>query len=354
MLSQILNTLIFSLGKTDPICGPYKVTIELTNKCNLRCNFCQRWKIQDEGLSTDEWKKILADLKRNHVKTVSLSGGEPLLRKDIFELINFCRNIGLSATLDTNGILVSKFANKIMGSGLKAIHFSIDSSDPKVHDYLRGVKGAFDMTVKGIESLSERGNMKLYIGTAITKKSYSKVDELIRLAKGFHADGITFIKLYDFPSGNFAVEDKSLKEISWDIFLKSTEEHLEPRFSTIPLSYYRKIKEFVKNPDTFYSNMRCIAGFMHAHIDCRGAVYPCFTMFKQMGDLRKEEFRKIWWSKKAREIREDIKSGRHPKCWAGCIGGPNLLLSSFRRPDKLVSFLKNDYNFLRYILQVKR
>ena len=345
---------MFSLNKTDPICGPYKVTLELTNRCNLRCIFCQRWKSQDEGLSTDELKKILADLKENNVKTVSMSGGKPLLRKDIFEIINFCRDIGLSVTLNTNGLAASKFADEIVESGLKAIHFSIDSPDPKVHDYLRGVKGSFDAAVKGIKDLSERGNMKLYISTVITKKSYGEVDKFIQLAKSLHVNGITFVPIYDFDSGNFTVEDKSLKEISWDIFLKSIEAHLEPRFSTLPLSYYQKIKEFVKSPEIFYSNMRCIAGFMHAHIDCRGRVYPCFTMFKQMGDLRKEKFRKIWWSKKAREIRENIKRGRHPKCWAGCVGAPNLLLNNFRRPDRLVSFLKNDYNFLRYILQVKR
>ncbi len=339
-----LNAAAFSLGKTDPLTGPFKATIELTCKCNARCKFCQRWKSDGTDLTTNEWKSILSDLRNNGVMNVSLSGGEPLLRKDIFELIDYCKEIGLSTTLNTNGFIVHKYIDEIANSSLSSIYFSLDSHSGIIHDSLRGVKGIFDSAVENIKQLSGNGRVKVYVNSVVTHENYRDVGKIVEMVAKIGANGVGFTPVHDFREGNFAVEGE-LKNIDWDLFEEQIMT-MEPRMSIYPLSYYMCFKVLWTNPEELYENTRCVAGYMQIHTGHDGSVYPCQSMFAKMGNLKDESFSSIWNSRNAHAIRNDIKNGRHPKCWAGCIGGPNLMLNKF------YSMISNR-QYLNYLIQSK-
>lgn len=326
LLKQGLNAVTFSIGKTDPITGPFKATIELTNKCNARCTFCQRWKSNDKDLTTEEWKRILLDLRNNGVINVSLSGGEPLLRRDLFELIAYCKDIGLSTTLNTNGLIVHKYINEIAGSGARSIYFSLDSHSGEVHDTLRGVNGIFDITVENMKKLTRDGRVKVYINSIVTHENFRDIEKIIGLAKEIGVDGVGFAPVHDFKDGHFAINNE-LKNIDWDVFEKQIM-NLESNFSIYPMSYYKRFQDLWNNSAELYKNIRCVAGYIQIHIGPDGVVYPCQSMYVKMGSLKQDSFKNIWNSKNARGIRKDIKNGIHPKCWAGCIGGPNLMFNN--------------------------
>ena len=127
----------------------------LTRKCNFRCKGCNVWRQQDENeLSTEEVKKGLNILRELGVVDLVLSGGNPLLRDDIDEILQYASNFFITTIYD-NGSMAVKKIDALRHADLVAI--SIDSLDPKKNDYVRGVKGAWRTAMQAVEELHNEG-----------------------------------------------------------------------------------------------------------------------------------------------------------------------------------------------------
>jgi len=139
-----------------------------TKKCNLYCKHCYREsgpEKMDDELSTEEGKKLLDQIVKAGMKVIVLSGGEPMIRDDIFELINYAKSIGMTVLMGSNGTLIDKEkAEKLKNSGLSAIAISIDSLDPEKHNLFRGSDDAFQKAItmprtSGISATTVRGKL---------------------------------------------------------------------------------------------------------------------------------------------------------------------------------------------------
>lgn len=122
------------------------ISWNVTKRCNLYCEHCYRESSPDEEvdgeLTTEEGKKLLRDMKKAKLGTIVFSGGEPLLRPDIYELIEYASSLGMMTLMGSNGTLITpEIARELKTSGLKAIAISIDSLENQVHDDFRGEKG---------------------------------------------------------------------------------------------------------------------------------------------------------------------------------------------------------------------
>jgi MoaA/NifB/PqqE/SkfB family radical SAM enzyme len=127
-----------------------------TNQCNLYCEHCYRdaGARLEEELSTAEACKMIQEIKEAGFKIMIFSGGEPVMRPDIYELIAYASKIGLRAVMGTNATLISPdVAVKLKEAGIMAAAVSLDSLDADKHDRFRGLPQAFDMTIKGIKNL---------------------------------------------------------------------------------------------------------------------------------------------------------------------------------------------------------
>ena len=133
------------LGKKVPLV----VTWPITNRCNFRCRYCERWKRETGELSTDQVLGIIDELKELGTIRISLSGGEPLMREDIGEIINYAKSKEISVVLTSNGSLVPKKFEEI--KNLDLLKLSVEGEE-KVHDAIRG-KGSFRKVLKAIETL---------------------------------------------------------------------------------------------------------------------------------------------------------------------------------------------------------
>lgn len=129
----------------------------VTYRCNAACSFCDIWERPSPYITLDEAKANLAALKRLGVKVVDFTGGEPLLHRQLDELLKECKRLGLLTTITTNCLLYPKYANRLRGL-VDMLHFSLDSPEREEHDLSRGVK-CFDKVMESIQlakSLGER------------------------------------------------------------------------------------------------------------------------------------------------------------------------------------------------------
>ena len=172
-----------------------------TSKCNLKCVHCYN----DSGMdkesnesTTEEAKAVLDDLADFGVPSVLFSGGEPFVRKDLFELIRYARGKGLRTVISTNGTMITPDAAKIVkDAGVSYVGISLDGIG-EINDNFRGVKGAFDSTVKGIRNCMAEG-VRVGLRLTLTKQN---VQDLEPLFDFLDSEGIERLCFYHLvPSG---------------------------------------------------------------------------------------------------------------------------------------------------------
>lgn len=154
------------------------VVWNITRACNLNCVHCYNDsggnKSSDE-LSTKEAKKVIEDLAKFGVPSVLFSGGEPLTRKDLFELIGYAVKLGLRTVISTNGTLITKSAaNKIKDAGVSYTGISLDGIG-EVNDRFRGVEGAFEKAAEGIRNC-RNANVRVGLRLTLTKRNVQDIE----------------------------------------------------------------------------------------------------------------------------------------------------------------------------------
>ncbi len=176
---------------------PRLIFWELTKGCNLRCIHCRASATElssPDDLSTEAAKAIIDQIAEVSSPILVLSGGEPLFRKDIFELARYGTGKGLRVALATNGTLVTRqVAQKIVDSGVKRVAISLDGADAATHDTFRGIPGAFDAAITGFLNLKDLG-MSVQINTTIARHNAHQLPHVLDLAKSLGADALhTFL-----------------------------------------------------------------------------------------------------------------------------------------------------------------
>ena len=200
--------------------NPTSATLMITNRCNMRCIMCRQWREPCGGeLSTESWKKIIDDLRRNGIKNIHFTGGEPLLRKDLVELAGYASSLGFTAGLTTNGMLLGKeIAGNLADSGLRSVALSIDAVDGE-YERIRGVKGAFEKVknaLRVISDLKAEEKIDAYISFTLLKDNIGQIRSVKALADSFNVpvaictlDKHSSIFNLDENKRDFWIRDKS-------------------------------------------------------------------------------------------------------------------------------------------------
>ncbi len=181
-LSNLLKSV--TDGKSARVLDGSIAIWNFTNRCNLSCLHCySRADLDSEDvLTTEDIMDTLPKLKANGVRFIIFSGGEPLTRKDIYDIADRCKELGIITYLSTNGLYVKKSnAEKILRT-FDYVGISIDGS-PQVHDKFRGLKGAFDESMKAVDLLNSYNLTKVGIRFTITKDTYDDLPFIFDLAE---------------------------------------------------------------------------------------------------------------------------------------------------------------------------
>jgi len=162
-------------GRVPLFCGH-----KLTYNCNLRCKMCPFWKRSSEDSSIEREKAILRQIYDSGVCGIAFEGGEPLLRKDLGEILAFSRSLPLHTSLVTNGTLLESKIDEIAQYINGAVYVSLDGLE-KTHDTIRGVSGCFRKAVRGI--MASREKVSVTINTTIMAENIHEIEDLVKLAR---------------------------------------------------------------------------------------------------------------------------------------------------------------------------
>jgi len=171
-----------------------KIEIVLGFACNNNCKFCSVGRRNTNRTTSDIKKEISRAIKEDPYE-LNFTGGEPTIRKDIFELVKYAKSKIDKIRVTTNGRMFyyKDFTKKIVKCGLTGAIFSIHGDKPEIHDYLSSVNGAFEQAIKGIENLSEYSS-DISINTVITTKNYKSLPNMVNfLINKFNIGSFCFI-----------------------------------------------------------------------------------------------------------------------------------------------------------------
>jgi radical SAM family uncharacterized protein len=154
---------------------------KLTYNCNLKCKMCPFWKRKSNDSSSEREKAILRQIYNSGACGIAFEGGEPLLRKDLVEILAFSRSLPLHTSLITNGTLLESKIDEIAPHINGVVYVSIDGLE-ETHDTIRGVSGCFRKAVRGI--IASREKVSVTINTTIMAENIYEIEDLVKLAKG--------------------------------------------------------------------------------------------------------------------------------------------------------------------------
>lgn len=324
------------------------VSWNTTNKCNMYCDHCYResGKMDNGELTTEEGKKLIEEIARAGFKIMIFSGGEPLMREDIYELIGYADSLGLRAVLGSNGSLITyEVAEKLKSSGIKAVGISLDSLDGNKHNEFRKQKGAWRDTLNGMKNCRDAG-LPFQIHTTVMK--WNK-DELLNItdfavamgARGHHP-------FFLVPTGRGenieqeALEEEEYKSILIALMEKQKEVDIEIKPTCAP--------QFIRVAKDLDLKMRfrrgCLAGISYCIISPKGDVQPCAYLKEFAGNVRKDPFYHIW---KNSSIFKELRTVNYTGSCGSCenkniCGGCRARAAYYNEGDYMAGEISCMYN----------
>lgn len=288
---------------------------ELTRNCNLNCIHCRAAASAGPHhgeLTTDECMGILDEIVSFSSPTIILTGGEPLIRDDIFEIIEYGSSKGLRLVMAINGTLLTREkAERLKGLGVRRISISLDGKDRRSHDSFRGVEGAFDAAMNASFILRDIG-LDFQINTTVTGLNVSDLDAIRGLVKNIGACAWHVFMLVPVGRGE-GFKGRELDAVGYERCLEwlygiEKQGGLEIKVTCAP-HYYRIVKERGDVP----ASAGCLAGKSFMFISHRGIAQPCGYLEMPSGDIRKEGVKKVWNGSPVFNALRDIR-GYRGKC----------------------------------------
>ncbi len=298
---------------------------EATPRCNLNCIHCRSSSSAGlkEKFSTEEAFRLLDKVAIVALPVFVLTGGEPLLRQDIFEIASYGTRKGFRMCLATNGTIIDDDkCRKIIDSGIKLVSLSLDGSKPEIHDDFRRQKGSFNRILQGIEKIKKH-EIEFIINSSFTKRNSHDILSVYRLAKELGAKAWYMFMIVPTGRGEELFRELIPKEdyeniLNWHYEMERDEQDLLVRPTCAP-HYYRIFAQrskaerlpFQRRSLSFSTGggKGCVAAQSIAFINFEGEVMPCSYFPKSAGNIKEKSFPEIWNSSLFTELRDFSKYG---------------------------------------------
>lgn len=334
----IIPKVFDSIKNTQPPPYPVSIQLELTNKCNTRCSHCKRYTWpNDNEMSTERIKSLLDEFARLRVQSVTLSGGEPTLRSDFIDILEYANGRGLNLGILTNGLNIDhKLANALIKSS-DWVRISLEGSNPEIYQKIRGSSEGFERIVQSIKNLeqakgSNKKNCKVGICYSIQRLNIDDVAKMVEFVKRLGLSTKEKVLTFKFVHGRngFLCDIQQLHNFYQDVLLR--DDSIWNKMTN--LQYLKKFIDSYSNEEDIADGLplnshyqknkiRCFTPYLFSLIDAFGDVYPCcflyydndaYEQFKhqrvkyRIGRVSEEEsFSEIWSGKRYMEIRNNLK-----------------------------------------------
>lgn len=335
--------IIINWGLNYPLIIPYTVKLEITNLCNLKCIHCiaNSGKMLQNELSKKEIFTLINRCVQIGVINFGIVGGEPLLRKDIFEIIDYAVEKGLRVTLSTNAILVDEaIAERIAKSKIIGVAVSVDGLG-KVHDQFRGVPGAFEKTITGIKNLQKKG-VKVNITTVVSKHNLHQLGKIVDFIAEMCVNSYMVNEFLSAGRGKqsdwLSLSEDDFKQMTQILHKKRKQYHNQLLIRWVGVGNQPGI------PDTERGIIvvsKCGAGLTELTVEADGGIRPCPFLAPINENIRTTDIERIWFeSEHLKRFRDKSKlKGKCNKCkyqfscGGGCRARAEELLKHQNAPD---------------------
>lgn len=307
--SEIPATMLQFSTESKPL-----VVWNMSRRCNLHCMHCYI-KSEDKDysgeLTTEEAKEFIDDLAEHDIPVLLFSGGEPLLRKDFYELAKYVTDSGIRAVVSTNGTLITKdAAKKMKEAGIEYVGISLDGG-PETHNKFRGQANAFEKAIEGIKNAMDEG-LRAGVRFTLNQLNFNDLDEVIDIVV---KEGIPRFCMYHLVYAGRGKEIEKLdvtKEQSREVIEKLMKKSIELHDAGVDIEiittdnhadgayiYNYVLRNEPKRADEVMELLKmhggCSAGHKFANIDNLGDVHACqFWGHKTLGNVRERKFSEIW------------------------------------------------------------
>jgi len=290
---------------------PKWIAWETTQRCNLKCVHCRcssELTSSSGDFNTAEAFTLIDDICELSKPVLVLSGGEPLMRPDIFEIAEYGTSKGLRVCMATNGALVTnEICEGMRKADLKMVSLSLDGPTAAVHDDFRQCEGAFEGVMNAARLFREHG-IKFLFNSSFTRRNQAHIGDTFRLAKSLGATAWYMFMIVPTGRGEEIMNELISKEdyeeiLKWHYHQERGEEEILMRPTCAP-HYYRIVPQMAREEGVKFQRRSltfstgggkgCIAAQSICLIDCFGEVKPCSYFPMSAGNVKKEKFSKIW------------------------------------------------------------
>jgi radical SAM protein with 4Fe4S-binding SPASM domain len=264
---------------------PLSVQLDLTYRCNERCVHCYLDHDDHGEMTTGEIKHLLDEMAEAGVFILTMSGGEILVRKDFFEILEYARRLVFCVKLKTNAVLIrEREAARIRDLGIESIQVSIYSHRPEVHDAITLVPGSLKRSLNAIRFLKSQG-LRVIIANVLMTRNMADYSAVRALADELGVESTLDPTVTPMMDGNrstlrFGVDNPALKQIFSDEALVGNVDE----FCAVAPS---------PNADDLEA-LPCSAGHSACYVSPYGDVFPCVQFPLPSGNVRRQRFIDIW------------------------------------------------------------
>ncbi len=381
----LLGIAIYGITRPQKLYAPFMIVWDFTKQCNLKCKHCYAnatpFPAPDE-LTLDKKFEVLRQLDEAGVAAISFSGGEPLVNRDFWPVAKRATEYGMYTSIATNGTLINEdIATRLKEIGIRYVEVSLDSPYPEKHDEFRGIKGAWERSVRGIKYAKNVG-LEIGIATTITKMNYEDMPEMIKLARELNADRFIAFNFIPTGRGKEIIEMDLSPDERMELLEYFYREWMKGKmqiFSTAPMYAVvslRHIDEKGKISPTHFAELAipdeymsagfalaeflggCGAGRIYCSIEHNGDIQPCVFLPIKVGNVIKDGFLNVWHNSpilKQLRDRDSPEYACHTCAYkyvcGGCRARAYAYYGDIRAPDPSCDFNRNLWNELVHNLQ---
>ncbi|MEM5883038.1 MAG: radical SAM protein [Candidatus Aenigmatarchaeota archaeon] len=382
-LTNILEGIAYyGVKRPQTTYAPFLVVWDYTKACNLRCKHCYENalpKPAPDELTTQEAFKVIDEFASAGVVALAFAGGEPLMRKDFFEVVSYATKKDFYVSLATNGTLITKeVARKLKDSCVQYVEISLDGFE-KTHDKFRGIPGAWKKTVEGIKNCVKVG-IDTCVATTTTRYNLKEIPKLMEFAeKELCVDRFIVFNYVPTGRGKEIIEEDLTPEEREELLQFLYSKLISPNckldvFSTAPQYAVTSLK-YTDGPliATHFTNEGmirllkgrtkvltefiggCGAGRLYCGMEPNGDIQPCVFIPIKIGNIRKQKLVEIWRNSPVlKEIRERDKFEGCGKCkykyvCGGCRARAYGYFKNLKAPDPSCSFNKTYWERLNQV-----
>lgn len=252
---------------------PMTVSHIITTRCNLRCNYCNMWKHTEAEMTKEQIFRMLDEFSLMGLRRYGITGGEPLLRDDIGEIVDYAKGKGCIVTLFSNGFLFKERSGQL--DGLDVLLTSLDGPEA-AHDSNRQ-KGSYAATMKAI-SLAREKNIAVWVGVTLTKNNLDYMDDLLKLSREMDFK-VLVQPVYNYPGYSAPKEEVEVMSDFGDKYVRVVDDLIKKKRLGFPLIDSYTYLKHMRHPHDQKANSPCWASRTFCAVTPSGNVSPCFKIY---------------------------------------------------------------------------